>query len=339
METLTAEYSTTRDAARRAAFLCLAVRHDMLDQPSSMEKAGKEPVTVADYGSQAVVLQAIARSFPGDASVAEERAGEFDALAADSQRAKVVHFVGEALGHEVTLGDVRRWLDWGRDRSGRRVWAVDPVDGTKGFLRGDQFAIAVALIVDGQPVLAALACPLLPVDPAQPDGERGVLALAQRGQGATIEPLKGGPSRPLHVSPQDDAAQTRLLESVESQHTDHSFSAQILASTGVKGQSVRMDSQTKYVALADGRAEIYLRQSPGAGYSERIWDHAAGALIVEEAGGRVTDLNGCPLDFSHGAHLSGNRGILATNGSIHDMLLGAVSRLCVGSDHSRRSPK
>jgi 3'(2'), 5'-bisphosphate nucleotidase len=215
-------------------------------------------------------------------------------------------------------------LDWGRDRSSGRVWTVDPVDGTKGFLRGDQFAIAVALLIDGLPVLAALACPLLPIDPAQPDGERGVLALAQRGQGATIEPLKGGPSRPLRVSSQGDVALARLLESVESQHTDHSFSAHLQTAVGVRGQSVRMDSQAKYVALADGRAEVYLRQSPGAGYAEKIWDHAAGALIVKEAGGHITDLDGRPLDFSRGARLDANRGILATNGLMHDVLLEAV---------------
>lgn len=324
MNTLAQETTTIRDAARRAAFLCLAVRHGMLGQPSSMEKTGKEPVTIADYGSQALVLQAIAGRFPDDGSVAEERADEFDALAGDSQRSKVLHFVGQALGREVSLGDVRRWLDWGRERSGARVWTVDPVDGTKGFLRGDQFAIAVALIADGLPVLAALACPLMPIDPAQPDGERGVLALAQRGQGASIEPLKGGPSRPLRVSPQNNIALARLLESVESQHTDHSFSAQLLAAAGVKGQSVRMDSQAKYVALADGRAEVYLRQSPGAGYAEKVWDHAAGVLIVEEAGGRVTDLEARPLDFSLGARLTGNQGILATNGPVHDTLLEAV---------------
>jgi 3'(2'), 5'-bisphosphate nucleotidase len=159
MDFPTKEYTTIRDAARKAAFLCLAVRHGMVEQPGSMEKAGKEPVTIADYGSQTIVLQTIAGHFPNDASVAEERADEFDALATDSQRSKVVHFVSKTLGHEVTLDDIQRWLDWGRDRSGRRVWTVDPVDGTKGFLRGDQFAVAIAWIIDGLPVLAALACP------------------------------------------------------------------------------------------------------------------------------------------------------------------------------------
>jgi len=324
MAFLTKERSTIREAARRAAFLCLAVRYEMLDQLSSMEKAGREPVTIADYGSQALILQTIAEHFPDDGSIAEERADVFDKLSSDTQHRKVTHYVGETLKREVSLDDVRTWLDWGRDRPGERTWVVDPIDGTKGFLRGDQFAVAVALLVDGEPALAALACPLLSIDPAQPDGRRGVLALAQRGQGATIEALNGGPSRSLHVSSQSDASQARMLESVESGHTDHGFSAQLLEAVGGGGQPVRMDSQAKYAALADGRAEVYLRQSPGASYTEKVWDHAAGALIVEEAGGRVTDLDGNPLDFSHGAWLAANRGILATNGLVHDVLLEAV---------------
>ncbi len=337
--TAAVERSTIRDAARRAALLCLDVLHGTADRPRSMEKAAREPVTIADYGAQAIVLHTIAEQFPGDGAIAEERAAEFEELVAaehgstpagdgqageDSQRRGVIRHLGKALGREVTLDEVRRWLDWGRDRSSRRVWTVDPVDGTKGFLRGDQFAVAVALIVDGQLELAALACPRLPLDTTEPQGAMGVLAVAQRGQGATVEPLAGGPARRLRVSSRTDAALARLLESVESQHTDHSASAQLRAVAGIEAPPVRMDSQAKYVALADGRAELYLRQSPGAGYAEKIWDHAAGVLIVEEAGGRVSDLTGCPLDFSCGPRLTGNRGVLATNGALHDHVLNAI---------------
>ncbi|MBN1427287.1 MAG: inositol monophosphatase family protein [Anaerolineae bacterium] len=326
MEFLSKEYATIREAARRAASLCMAVRRDMLDKLDSMEKTGREPVTVADYGSQALVLQIISESFPGDGAVAEEHAADFDTLATNVQRQHVIRYVSGSLGYQVTLEDVRRCLDWGHRKKTERIWTVDPIDGTKGFLRGDQFAIAIALLIEGLPVLAALACPLFPVDPARPDGEKGVLVLAKRKHGATIEALTGGPARPLRVSSLSDVAQARLLESVESGHTDHTFSARLLSVIGGGGQPVRIDSQAKYVALADGRAEVYLRQSPGAGYAEKIWDHAAGAMIVDEAGGRVTDLDGHLLDFSRGERLSANRGILATNSAVHDALLDAVQK-------------
>ncbi len=84
-----------------------------------------------------------------------------------------------------------------------------------------------------------------------------------------------------------------------------------------------MDSQVKYAAVARGDAQIYLRL-PIAGYIENIWDHAAGAIIVEQAGGRVTDMDGRTLDFSCGRKLERNRGIIATRGTDHAAVLAAL---------------
>ena len=64
-----------------------------------------------------------------------------------------------------------------------------------------------------------------------------------------------------------------------------------------------------------------------ADYREKIWDHAAGKLMVEAAGGRVTDVNGEPLDFRRGRTLEHNRGVVATNGTIHDEVLQAVRKV------------
>ena len=85
-----------------------------------------------------------------------------------------------------------------------------------------------------------------------------------------------------------------------------------------------MDGQTKYAIVARGEAAIYLRLPSRPGYQEKIWDHAAGSLIVEEAGGRVTDVHGRPLDFSAGRVLGNSGGIVVTNGVIHDAVLEAV---------------
>ena len=319
------EMQIIREAAHLAAELCLAVRREMLgDDSTRIEKAGKEPVTVADYGAQAVVLQQVSQHFPDDASIAEERTSDFDTLATETQHQQVVDFVSQTLDKAVSLEDIRTWLDFGRDKTGSRIWTVDPIDGTKGFLRGEQFAVAVALLIDGIPMVGALACPLLPVDPSQPEGEKGVIALAVRGGGATIEPLSGGEPRSLAVSSRSEMAEIRTVESVESGHTDHSFSGQVLKRIGAMGGAVRMDSQAKYVAVADGRGEVYLRNSRGVDYREKIWDHAAGVLIVEEAGGRITDLNGESLDFTFGEKLANNRGILATNIHPHNALLESI---------------
>ena len=313
------ERQIIREAAREAALLCLAVREEMI--VGTIEKSGREPVTVADYGSQAVILRKLSEHFPQDGTYAEEKGEDLRKLASDEQRRRVLAAVGRILGQEVTLNEVASWMDFGREQQAGRMWAVDPIDGTKGFLRGDQFAVAIGLIVGGQVVVSALACPMLPFD----DATTGVIALATRGIGATLEPLKGGNPRPLYVSTQTSIDTARVVESVERAHTDHSFTAGVLEAAGVGGTPVRLDSQAKYAAVADGRAEIYLRTPTVKGYAERVWDHAAGALIVEEAGGQVTDIDGRALDFSQGEHLSANRGVLATNGAVHKKLLDALA--------------
>lgn len=314
------------EAARLAGQLCLAVRREMLGEnpdEAQIEKAGKEPVTIADYGAQAIVLQRIAHHFPDDGTVAEERATEFDTLTNDSQKTKVVYHVGAVLGNTVSLDEIRGWLDFGRQKHAHRIWAVDPIDGTKGFLRGNQFAVAVALLLDGQPIVGALACPLLPFDTHNLAGGYGVVAAAVRGRGAMLEALDSSAARPLAVSTHSALTEARAVESVESGHTDHSFSQNVFRVAGLDGAPVRMDSQAKYVAVADGRAEVYIRHSRGD-YREKIWDHAAGVLIVQEAGGTATDLDGRSLDFSKGEKLSDNRGILAANALIHESLLDAI---------------
>jgi HAL2 family 3'(2'),5'-bisphosphate nucleotidase len=331
-----AERATAVEAARLAGGLCMAIRNEMLAAPRAMEKQGREPVTIADYGAQALVLRAITRRFPGDATLAEERAAEFKRLAGPEAQKAVVRHVGAALGADVSLADVVVWLDAGRDAASDRVWLVDPIDGTQGFVRGDQFAVAVGLLVDGEPVVGALACPASPFEDdaekrgaflngrtAEPFSPLGLVISAERGEGATVAAFSGGDARPARVSGREAGADVRTLESVEKAHHDHAFSAAVMERADVRGEVVRIDSQAKYAAVADGRAEVYIRHSQG-GRVERAWDHAAGALIVEEAGGRVTDLDGKPLDFTHGATLAANRGVLATNGLVHDRLLAAI---------------
>jgi 3'(2'), 5'-bisphosphate nucleotidase len=90
-----------------------------------------------------------------------------------------------------------------------------------------------------------------------------------------------------------------------------------------------MDSQAKYAVLASGGGEVILRLlSPKRpDYREKIWDQAAGALILEEAGGRITDLDGKPLDFAQGRKLINNRGVLASNGYLHETLLQTLAAL------------
>src|SRR5439155_19463982 len=99
---------------------------------------------------------------------------------------------------------------------------------------------------------------------------------------------------------------------------------------GIVTPPLRLDSQAKYATVARGDASIYLRLPTRQDYREKIWDHAAGLIIVEEAGGRVSDVRGAALDFSRGRRLEANAGVIATNGHIHDRVVAAVTRALDG---------
>jgi 3'(2'), 5'-bisphosphate nucleotidase len=116
------------------------------------------------------------------------------------------------------------------------------------------------------------------------------------------------------------------LRSFEADHTDVAKLDQIAAILGVREPPLRMDSQAKSLLLAAGEGELIFRLlSPRRpDYTERIWDQAAGALLVEEAGGRVTDLAGEALDFRAGRTLERNIGVLASNGWLHEAALEAI---------------
>jgi 3'(2'), 5'-bisphosphate nucleotidase len=104
---------------------------------------------------------------------------------------------------------------------------------------------------------------------------------------------------------------------------------QFAQALGVQAAPLSMDSQAKYAVLAAGQGDLYLRLlSPDKpDYREKIWDQAAGSLIIEEAGGQVTDLFGSPLDFTAGRSLANNRGILASNRALHPAALTALNQV------------
>jgi 3'(2'), 5'-bisphosphate nucleotidase len=315
-----------RQAARTAAGVCLEVLREAPAAPEAMAKLGKEPVTVADYGSQAVILEALASAFPGHRVVAEEGAAHFREHAGEAGAAQIVRLVGGALGRSVGLAEVLGWIDH-RGGESPFTWVIDPIDGTKGFLRRDQFAVAVGLLYGGQPVAGVLACPHLPVVPAGPEGRRGALFWGGREVGAFAEPLDGAGAQPIRVSETGDPRRVRVLGSVEAAHGNQALLQAVIERAGFDGGWVRLDSQVKYGAIASGLAEVYLRPRSRPEYRDCIWDHAAGAAVVEAAGGRVSDLDGRPLDFTRGSRLEGNRGVLASNGHIHEQVLEAVAAL------------
>ncbi len=286
----------------------------------TLTKSDHSPVTVADFAVQAVVATILAEGLGGLALIGEEDAGDLRGDEGSGLLGGVTSLVADALGLDVAPAEVLDAIALGdHDDTSGRVWTLDPIDGTKGFLRGDQFAIALALIDRGSVVLGVLGCPNLP----NPEGSRGALFVATAGSCAAWYG-EATDSTPVTVVHPATMSQARFCESVEGGHSDQAAAARIAARLGITAEPYRIDSQCKYGAVARGDAAIYLRLPTRADYREKIWDHAAGAFVVEQAGGRVTDVDSAPLDFSHGRLLARNRGVVATDGSRHDEVLAAV---------------
>jgi 3'(2'), 5'-bisphosphate nucleotidase len=310
------------DAVREAALLVRRVQQEMVG--TGLTKDDKSPVTVADFAAQALVAKRLADRFPDGALMGEESAV---ALRTDSGREtleQIAHFVRTAIP-DATPEAICDWIDRGVGERRANTWTLDPVDGTKGFLRKDQYAVALALINDGVVNVGVLGCPDL-ADAALPSpGGRGSLVAAVRGEGSWLQPLDGasGDWVRLRVSDVADVTEARLLRSVEKAHTDVGGIDALVTALGIEAKPVLMDSQAKYAVLAAGGGEAILRLiSPKRpDYKEMVWDQAAGSLVIQEAGGRITDLDGKPLDFRQGRTLAANRGILATNGLLHEAFL------------------
>ncbi len=313
-------------AVREAAGLAASIQRDWA--PSALTKGDNSPVTVADFAAQAVVGARLEAAFPDAVLVAEEDSG---ALALEDNGElfeRVREYVNTRMG-DAAPDTVRNWIDRGAGEPGLRFWTLDPIDGTKGFLRGAQYAVALALIQDGQVELAVLGCPNLTGARTAEPGGPGTLVVARRGQGTWWTPLTADTFEPLRVSSRRNWTEARLLRSAESAHTNVGRIGRLIEHLGIEAPAIGMDSQAKYALLAAGEGDLLVRllSASRPDYEERIWDQAAGSLVLEEAGGRITDLKGRALDFTAGRTLAYNRGVLASNRLLHEDALEAL-RAC-----------
>ncbi len=313
---------------------CRVTRHVQaeLDRIRQHTKDDRSPVTVADYASQAIIAARLATFGEPLHLVGEEDA----ATLRDPDRAALREAVAETARvawPEAGVDDVLDAIDRGNhDASADGYWTLDPIDGTKGFLRGGQYAVSLAYIAGGEVVFGVLGCPNLSADLARPfdaGDAHGSLFYALRGRGSWVVPADAPGAAPaaVHANGSGDITQMRVCESVEAAHSRLDDTARIVAHLGATGAPARLDSQCKYAVVARGQADAYLRLPTRPGYVEKIWDHAAGKIVAEEAGVRVSDVHGRPLDFSHGAGLSANRGVVCAAAAFHPRLLEAIETL------------
>ncbi len=307
-----------------------------LERLRQITKDDRSPVTVADYAVQAIISLSLADSL--DAS---------DCLIVGEEDAQALRSEDQAPIRQAVFETVRAWrpsvteeemLDaidhCDHDGSSDGYWALDPIDGTKGFLRGQHYAIALGRIENGNVVAGVMGCPNLSSDQAFPLNKQdvtGVVYAASSGAGAWEFADCDPTTSPMRIMAQqyDSNRPLRFCESAEKGHSARGDSERIIESVGTPGEPARLDSQCKYALVARGQADGYLRLPTSKTYVEKIWDHAAGMCIATEAGAIVSDVAGNPLDFTHGSRLEQNRGVICATDGLHQQIIEVISELAI----------
>jgi 3'(2'), 5'-bisphosphate nucleotidase len=232
-------------------------------------KGVNDPVTAADHAADDYLMAELARAFPDDGLLSEESADNPARL----QR--------------------------------RRVWIVDPLDGTKEFIgRIGEFSIMVGLAVDGRPALGVVYQP--------------VIDLLYRGlPGQVAEVVERGAARPLAVSTVAEPAAMRLVASRS--HRDPLVAA-VCQQLGVTQDRPSGSVGLKVGLLATAQCDLYLHPAPGL----KEWDTCAPEAILAAAGGVLTDAWGSPLTYNK-ADVRQRQGLVASNGRCHGRIISAAA--------------
>ncbi len=279
------ELELAKDLARRAG---LEILEYYAREIIAEEKLGVdpfyEPVTAADRAASQLIVKGIEAVFPDDAILSEEEHDHSE------------HRLGK-----------------------QRVWVIDPIDGTAGFIKKDgDFAVQIGFAVDGQ---AAVGVVLLPY--------HDVMYFASKGAGAWRE--TGGKAERMEVSGETDF--TRMAMAVSRNHRSPKIKA-VKREFRPKKELQRGSVGLKVGLIAERQADFYIHLSPRT----KLWDTCAPQVILEEAGGRLTDLFGEEFRYDI-EDVQNHGGIVATNGKVHDETIQRLKPLLREFGRLRYRPK
>ena len=249
---------------------------DLYDRPIRVEQKNYdddvEPVTQADRIANELIVTGLKREFPNDGILAEESV------------------------------DTKRRLEKSR------VWMVDPLDGTNGFIDGNgDFAVQIGLAEEGQCVLGVVYQPLT-----------GILYRAVRGEGTWIERPNFEPER-AHVSDKQDVSLMRLAASRS--HRSPRMN-KVVDRFGFRDEVQRGSVGIKIGLLVEQQCDVYIHLSSRT----KQWDTCAPEVVLTEAGGRITDLFGYPLNYNV-PDVQNRNGLVASNGAAHDQIIANLAPL------------
>ncbi|EDO18420.1 hypothetical protein Kpol_1032p12 [Vanderwaltozyma polyspora DSM 70294] len=343
------ELYVATEAVRKASLLTKRIQSQVIAhrESSTIIKSDSSPVTIGDYAAQTIIINAIKTHFPNDKILGEETATGLEdkfvnEILTEIKNNDTVFDKEYKTDFEFTnsqfplasIEDVKKVINFGDYKGGRngRFWCLDPIDGTKGFLRGEQFAVCLGLIVDGITQVGVIGCPNLSLSSFggkdKPNHEKfGYIFRSVRGFGAfyaaaasTSTSASTSNWTQIHSRKLSSTNEMISLEGVEKGHSSHDEQAIIKERLGIT-RSLNLDSQAKYCLLALGLGDLYLRLPIKLSFQEKIYDHAAGNVLVHEAGGIHTDaMENVELDFGNGLTLS-TKGVIASCGpeSLHGL--------------------
>ncbi|KYQ93054.1 hypothetical protein DLAC_05664 [Tieghemostelium lacteum] len=321
-------------AVEKASFACVEIQKQLVSL-DTITKKDQSPVTVADYTVQALVIYELMKEFKNHKEIDYPIIAEEDSNTLSTQQdvqSKVLSYFNHYTKENYSPEQLSQLLDGSKSdlatkKASNRWWTLDPIDGTLGFLRNDQYAIALALMEHNKPVLGVLGCPSLPVVSMKDTSEKGCVFVALKGCGSFMKSLSNLDKEiPISVSSQSDQTKAIFTESYVSRGFGHELNSKISSHMGVNQEALKIDSQCKYAMVARGESDVYLRLTD-VNYKECIWDHASGHIIVEEAGGVVTDYKGQELNYSlNSEKLIENVGILCSNKKLYPFVKDAIDK-------------
>jgi 3'(2'), 5'-bisphosphate nucleotidase len=329
-------------AVQRASILTLKV-FSSVDHVVAMDKLDNTPVTIGDLGAQALIISSLHAHFPQDMFVAEESASM---LHEDPKLAEQVWQMISSvqledaeseglLSRPNSLEEMMDIIDLGLGNGGQgRIWILDPIDGTLTFMIGQQYAVCLCLVVDGEQQVGVLGCPRLSLEAPKmnehttPRHGNGYLISAVKGQGATLRPLSSAGLQPASPAPRrtaEECGKIQMVECVASKSMNIEKHSRVAEKLGIEWPGTELwSTQIKYIALAVGGHDLWIRIPRKDGHRTAVWDHAGGHLIYEEIGGKVTDIRGKDIDFGAGRRCHNNFGNVAAPLMLHDQVLAVV---------------
>jgi len=270
----------------------------------SFIKKDDSPVTLADFASQIFIISSIKKHFPEDQIIAEEESSVF--LDSDAENIIKRCYTSVNITFEENLKNTLNY----RGSSSKRQWTVDPIDGTKGFQKGLAYAIGMGFMIQGEPTVCAIGVPNY-------KNTSLTIFSAEKNHGAKVSYGDQNFAK-ISVSNKNDFKKFRICHSL---HYNKPWVLDFARSIGISNV-IPLDSMAKLCMVADGSSELYIK--PLNMQRSFTWDFLPGELLIKEAGGKITDIRGNPIQYVNDKCKITAPGLIASNGIMHEELLNAL---------------